>query len=321
MSEQYGDRYSDDDDLYEDEPDIITGAVLVELKLKQLGLSRKLSSTATQAISDKFGSKLMYTGGDSPTTKATKWIIPKELYAPVASFQSQTRRIHNDYTCNMRWTTNTDIMSTTMYSGGGYGMPPYAEFVEDRKMQLESLAHNFAYNIYPQAIITAKNDLGGLYDEYDYVDSDEVYKSISMKVNISPIARGSDFRCSLDPSVQKERAREHEVRLREVQKESVMKLIAGLSEKVQHIHDSIEGDKVLHDKTLSDLYKHAVNLPAIDFTSDNKLSEIADEVAMGLMNMGTLTKEGLKDESTRERTKTHAEDLAKKLDAYADTKK
>jgi len=37
--------------------------------------------------------------------------------------------------------------------------------------------------------------------------------------------------------------------------------------------------------------------------------------------MGTLTKEGLKDESTRERTKTHAEDLAKKLDAYADTKK
>jgi hypothetical protein len=200
-------------------------------------------------------------------------------------------------------------------------MPPYAEFVEDRKMGLEALAHDFAYNIYPQAMITAKNDLGNLYDEYDYVDSDDVYDAISMTVRISPIAKGSDFRCSLDPSIQKERAKEHEERLREVQKESVMKLIAGLSEKVQHVHDSINNDKILHDKTLEDLYKHAVNLPAIDFTSDSTLSDIADEVAMGLMNMGTLTKDSLKDETVRERTKTQADDLARKLDAYADTKK
>ena len=305
----------------EAEPDIVTGAVLVELNLTQLGLTRKLSAHETQAISEKHGNKEMFTGGGSPTTRATKWIIPRELYHPISSYQGQTRRIHNEYTCNMRWTTNQDIMSTTMYSGGGYNMPPYAEFVEDRKMGLEALVHDFAYNIYPQAMITAKNDLGSLYDQYDYVDSDDVYSAISMTVRISPIAKGSDFRCSLDPSIQKERAREHEERLREVQKESVMKLIAGLSEKVQHVHDSISGDRVLHDKTLSDLYKHAVNLPAIDFTSDSTLSDIADEVAMGLMNMGTLTKDSLKDESVRERTKTQADDLARKLDAYADTKK
>ena len=305
----------------QDEPDIVTGAILVELNLTQLGLTRKLSRQATQAIADKHGNKEMFTGGDSPTTKATKWIIPKQLYAPIQSYQGHTRRIHNEYTCNMRWTTNQDIMSTTMYSGGGYNMPPYAEFVEDRKMGLESLVHDFAYNIYPQAMITAKNDLGSLYDEYDYVDSDDVYNTIGMTVRISPIAKGSDFRCSLDPAVQKERAEEHEQRLREVQKESVMKLIAGLTEKVQHVHDSIDNDKILHDKTLEDLYKHAVNLPAIDFTSDNTLSDIADQVAMGLMNMGTLTKDSLKDESVRERTKTQANDLARKLDAYADTKK
>ena len=305
----------------EAEPDIVTGAVLVELNLTQLGLTRKLSRQATQAIADKHGNKEMFTGGDSPTTKATKWIIPKELYAPISSYQGQTRRIHNEYTCNMRWTTNQDIMSTTMYSGGGYNMPPYAEFVEDRKMGLEALVHDFAYNIYPQAIITAKNDLGSLYDEYDYGDSDDVYNAIGMTVRISPIAKGSDFRCSLDPAVQKVRAEEHEERLREVQKESVMKLISGLAERVQHIHDSIDNDKILHDKTLSDLYKHAVNLPAIDFTSDSTLSDIADEVAMGLMNMGTLTKDSLKDESVKERTKTQADDLARKLDAYADTKK
>ena len=305
----------------EAEPDIITGAVLVELNLTQLGLTRKLSAQATQAIADKHGNKEMFTGGDSPTTKATKWIIPKQLYAPIQSYQGHTRRIHNEYTCNMRWTTNQDIMSTTMYSGGGYNMPPYAEFVEDRKFKLESLRHDFAYSIYPQAIITAKNDLGTLFNEYDYMDQDDTYHAVGMDVRISPIAKGSDFRCSLDPTVQKERAEEHEERLREVQKESVMKLIAGLAEKVQHIHDSIDNDKTLHDKTLSDLYKHAKNLPAIDFTSDSTLSDIADEVAMGLMNMGTLTKDSLKDESVRERTKTQAEDLARKLDAYADTKK
>ena len=305
----------------QDEPDIVTGAMLVELNLKNLGLTRKLSSETTEAISDKHGNKEMFTGGHSPTTRANKWIIPKQLYDPIASFQRETRKIHNEYTCNMRWTTNQDIMSTTMYSGGGYNMPPYATFVEDRKFKLEALAHNFAYTVYPQAIITAKNDLGSLYDEYDYMDQDDAYKAIAMDVRISPIAKGSDFRCSLDPSVQKERAKEHEQRLREVQKESVMKLIAGLSEKVQHVHDSINNDKILHDKTLEDLYKHAVNLPAIDFTSDSTLSDIADEVAMGLMNMGTLTKDSLKDESVRERTKTQADDLARKLDAYADTKK
>jgi hypothetical protein len=304
----------------QDEPDIVTGAMLVELNLKNLGLTRKLG-IASIAVADTYGNKEMFTGGHSPTTRTNKWIIPKQLYDPIASFQRETRKIHNEYTCSMRWTTNQDIMSTTMYSGGGYNMPPYAEFVEDRKMELEALAHSFAYTIYPQAIITAKNDLGSLYDEYDYMDQDDAYKSICMDVRISPIAKGSDFRCSLDPSVQKERAKEHEQRLREVQKESVMKLIAGLSEKVQHVHDSIDNDKILHDKTLEDLYKHAVNLPAIDFTSDSTLSDIAGQVAMGLMNMGTLNKDSLKDESVRGRTKTQANDLARKLDAYADTKK
>ena len=302
------------------EPDILTGAMLVELNLKQFGLTRKLGISATQSIADDHGSKVSFTGGMSPTTKASKWIIPKHLYDSIQRYQSETRRIHNDYTCGMRWTTNMDIMSTTMYSGGGHGMVPYAEFIEDRKMGLESLKHDFAYNIYPQAVITAKNDLGSLYQVSDYPSNDEVYNLISMQVNITPIAKGSDFRCSLDPVVQQQMEQEHDKRLLEVQKDSVMKLIAGLSEKVQHVHDSIENDKVLHDKTLADLYKHAINLPAIDFTSDDTLSDIASQVAMSLMDQGNLDKESLKDEAVRERTKQEADDLARKLDAYADVK-
>ena len=46
----------------EAEPDIVTGAVLVELNLTQLGLTRKLSRQATQAIADKHGNKEMFTG-------------------------------------------------------------------------------------------------------------------------------------------------------------------------------------------------------------------------------------------------------------------
>ena len=302
------------------EPDILTGAMLVELNLKQFGLTRKLGIKATLSIADDHGNKVSFTGGVSPTTKASKWIIPKHLYDPIQKYQSETRRIHNDYTCGMRWTTNMDIMSTRMYSGGGHGMKPYAEFIEDRKFGLESLKHDFAHNIYPQAVITAKNDLGSLYHESDYPSNDEVYNLISMQVNVTPIAKGSDFRCSLDPKVQEDMAIEHDKRLLEVQKDSVMKLIAGLSEKVQHIHDSIENDRVLHDKTLADLYKHAINLPAIDFTSDDTLSDIASQVAMSLMDQGNLDKESLKDEAVRERTKQEADDLARKLDAYADVK-
>ena len=302
------------------EPQILTGAMLVELNLRQFGLTRKLGMTETKSIADDHNSKIYFTGGHSPTTKASKWIIPKHLYDPIQKYQSETRRIHNDYTCGMRWTTNMDIMSTRMYSGGGHSMVPYAEFIEDRKMGLESLKHDFAYNIYPQAVITAKNDLGDLYEESDYPSQDEVYQTISMTVNVTPIAKGSDFRCSLDPKVQEEMANEHDKRLLEVQKDSVMKLIAGLSEKVQHIHDSIDNDKVIHDKTLSDLYKHAINLPAIDFTSDDTLSDIASQVAMSLMDQGNLDKDSLKDEAVRQRTKQEADELAKKLDAYADVK-
>ena len=156
------------------EPEILTGAMLVELNLKQFGLTRKLGAEATLAIANENGNKDSFTGGLSPTTKASKWIIPKHLYDPIQKYQSETRRIHNDYTCGMRWTTNMDIMSTRMYSGGGHGMVPYAEFIEDRKMGLESLKHDFAYNIYPQARITAKNDLGNLFNEYDYPSDDEV---------------------------------------------------------------------------------------------------------------------------------------------------
>jgi hypothetical protein len=38
------------------------------------------------------------------------------------------------------------------------------------------------------------------------------------------------------------------------------------------------------------------------------------------MDQGNLDKESLKDESVRERTKQEADDLARKLDAYADVK-
>ena len=302
------------------DPQILTGAMLVELNLRQFGLTRKLGMTETKSIADDHNSKIYFTGGHSPTTKASKWIIPKHLYDPIQKYQSETRRIHNEYTCGMRWTTNMDIMSTRMYSGGGHGMQPYATFIEDRKMGLESLKHEFAYTIYPQAVITAKNDLGDLYEDSDYPSKDEVYQTISMTVNVTPIAKGSDFRCSLDPKVQEEMAQEHDKRLLEVQKSSVMRLIAGLSEKVQHIHDSIDNDKVLHDKTLADLYKHAINLPAIDFTSDDTLSDIASQVAMSLMDQGNLDKDSLKDEAVRQRTKQEADELAKKLDAYADVK-
>ena len=99
-----------------------------------------------------------------------------------------------------------------------------------------------------------------------------------------------------------------------------MRLIAGLSDKVQHIRDSIDNDKVLHDKSFADLYKHAINLPAIDFTSDDTLSDIVSQVAMSLMDQGNLDKDSLKDEAVRQRTKQEADELAKKLDAYADVK-
>ena len=304
----------------EKENDIVSGALLIEMNLRNFGLSRKLDQGEVSAIADKHGNKELFTGGSSPTTRANKFIIPKELYDPIASFQRETRKIHNEYTLGMRWTTNQDIMSTKMYSGGSNFHVPYAEFVEDRKAKLDLLAHKFAYTTYPQAIIVAKNDLGNLYNDDDYMSKDEVYKSIGMTVNITPISKGSDFRCSLDPQVKEKVQEAHDERLREVQKESVLKLISGLSSKVQHIKDSLDQDKVLHDKTLEDLYKHAVDLPAIDFTNDDRLSELADEIASGLMNQGFLKKEHLKDQSVRERTKNQAEDLARKLDAYADVK-
>ncbi len=298
-------------------PEIITGAVLVSLNLTNFGLSKKID--AGSAIASHFNAKESFTGSQDSTTRSSKCIIAKNLYDHIASFQRETRKQHNEYTGGMRWTKNNDIMSTKIFSGGADHMQPYETWRKNREATLDNMAHEFAQQTYPLAKTAAKNDLGSLYNPDDYPSNQEVYESIGMEVVIGPIPKGSDFRCSLDPDTQKELVKEYDIRLEAVQKESVVKLISALSTKLSHITDSIKNDKVIHNSTLNDLYKYADSLPAIDFTNDATLKDLADRVVNEVTCGGLRSKDQLKDPDAKETVEKSATDIANNLDAYAET--
>ena len=298
-------------------PEIITGAVLVSLNLTSFGLSKKID--AGSAIAAHFKAKESFTGSHDSTTRSSKCIIAKGLYDHIAAHQRETRKQHNEYTGGMRWTKNTDIMSTKIFSGGADHMQPYETWRKDREATLDHMAHEFANQTYPLAKTSAKNDLGSLYNPDDYPSSQEVYESIGMEVEINPIPKGSDFRCSLDPATQKELVKQYDKRLETIQKESVVKLISALSTKLSHITDSIKNDKVIHNSTLNDLYKYADSLPAIDFTNDETLKDLADRVVKEVTLDGLRNKDLLKDSDAKETVEKSATDIANNLDAYAET--
>ena len=298
-------------------PEIITGAVLVSLNLTNLGLSKKID--AGSAIASHFNAKESFTGSHDSTTRSSKCIIAKNLYDHIASFQRETRKQHNEYTGGMRWTKNKDIMSTKIFSGGADHMEPYETWRKNREATLDNMAHEFAQQTYPLAKTAAQNDLGSLYNPDDYPSKQEVYESIGMEVEIDPIPKGSDFRCSLDPATQKELVKQYDERLEAVQKESVVKLISALSTKLSHITNSIKNDKVIHNSTLDDLYKYADSLPAIDFTNDSTLKDLADRVVKEVTCDGLRNKDLLKDPDAKETVEKSATDIANNLDAYAET--
>ena len=298
-------------------PEIITGAVLVSLNLTNFGLSKKID--AGSAIASHFNAKESFTGSDDSTTRSSKCIIAKNLYDHIASYQRETRKQHNEYTGGMRWTKNKDIMSTKIFSGGADHMQPYETWRKDREATLDHMAHEFAYQTYPLAKTAAQNDLGSLYNPNDYPSSPEVYSSIGMEVEIDPIPKGSDFRCSLDPAEHKELVEQYDRRLENIQKESVVKLISALSSKLSHLTESIKNDKVIHNSTLDELYKYADSLPAIDFTNDETLKDLADRVVKEVSLDGLRNKDLLKDDDAKETVEKSAQDIANNLDAYAET--
>ena len=298
-------------------PEIITGAVLVSLNLTNFGLSKKID--AGSAIASHFNAKESFTGSDDSTTRSSKCIIAKNLYDHIASYQRETRKQHNEYTGGMRWTKNKDIMSTKIFSGGADHMQPYETWRKDREATLDHMAHEFAYQTYPLAKTAAQNDLGSLYNPNDYPSNQEVYESIGMEVEIDPIPKGSDFRCSLDPAEHKELVEQYDRRLENIQKESVVKLISALSSKLSHITESIKNDKVIHNSTLDELYKYADSLPAIDFTNDETLKDLADRVVKEVSLDGLRNKDLLKDDDAKETVEKSAQDIANNLDAYAET--
>jgi hypothetical protein len=298
-------------------PEIITGAVLVSLNLTNFGLSKKID--AGSAIATHFNAKESFTGSHDSTTRSSKCIIAKNLYDHIAAYQRETRKQHNEYTGGMRWTKNKDIMSTKIFSGGADHMQPYESWRKDREATLDHMAHEFAFQTYPLGKTSAQNDLGSLYNPDDYPSNNEVYDSIGMEVEIDPIPKGSDFRCSLDPVTQQELVKQYDERLEAVQKESVVKLISALSSKLSHITNSIKNDKVIHNSTLNDLYKYADSLPAIDFTNDSTLKDLADRVVNEVTCGGLRNKDLLKDPDAKETVKKSATDIANNLDAYAET--
>jgi hypothetical protein len=298
------------------EPEIITGAVLVSLDLTNFGLSKKID--AGVAVATHFNSMVMFgTGGE--TTRSSKHIIAKSLYDDIAKHQRQTRKEHNEYTAGMRWAKGQDIMSTKIFSGGSGQQAPYESWRKEREVKLDHMAHEFAYKSYPLGKTQAQNDLGALYNSDDYPSSQEVYDSIGMVVTIDPIPKGSDFRCSLDPVTQGELVKDYDKRLESIQKQSVLKLITALSSKLVHITDSIKNDKVIHNSTLDELYKYADSLPAIDFTSDSTLKDLADRVVKEVTCDGLRNKDLLKDPDAKDTVEKSATDIANNLDAYAET--
>jgi len=301
-----------------DELEIITGAVIVQLNLTNFGLSRKIDDAA-QALASHYNAQESFRNTGCQTTKSSKHIIPKNLYDPIASYQRETRKIHNEYTGGMRWTKNTDIMSTNIFSGGAKHMKPYNTMIAERTATLDHMAHEFAHKTYPLAKTASQNDLGNLFNSNDYPSNEEVYQSISMTVTIDPIPKGTDFRCSLDPATQKDLVETYDERLKVIQKQSVLKLIDALSNKLTHITNSLKTDKVIHNSTLDELYKYADSLPAIDFTNDSTLKDLANRVVEEVTCDGLRDKEILKNPDAKDVVEKSATDIANNLDAYAET--
>jgi len=297
--------------------DICAGAMLVEMRQKNVPLSRKLSNTERQ-VTLAPAAQQVWNRGDAPVIKNSKYFFDPFYYREIQEHQSETIRQLQYYTGGNMWSKGVHIMATEMMVGDpSLGRDPFMAWKNTRIQELEVLTHNFI-GLLPQAIQEAKM-ASPVFQQSDYLNPIHKYRDlVQLSIETSPIASGSDYRINLDKSELEKLKQSHEQQLVSKTRGVVIHLVDQLVRNTKNMKERLDKGERFHTSSIQTLHRLAKTAPLMDVTKNQDLAEICSRIVSELTGYGMTDKDSYKSDAERVEGATQAGQITKDLEAFAD---
>jgi hypothetical protein len=280
---------------------ISSSAVLVELNISVWGAT-KLDKDATNiVISDNMA-------GKNSAQVRKNLLAGTSLRKDISDFAALSRLWNNKMTLN--------------WSDKGARLLPTSLFMEHKQGVNVKQAHfnnltQKLYDNYDGVIQTARNYMGGFFNEADYPSLEEVRSRFAFKIVYSPLPTSGDFRLDIPNAdlqeVSKQYQEDYDARIEKALKgvwQDLFKLLSGMSDKLKD--DGEGGDnKRYHDTLITNAQGMCAMLTNLNVTKDQKLEEArrALEGAIMGVNMDGIKHDGL----VRKDVKSKVDDILSKF--------
>ena len=312
---------------------IAEAASWVELELGNVTKKIKLKPAIAQKLDNgtvPVAFRVDHNGNPSggQTTDRHLYLFDKEKYAHIQRYQSETRREHNKRTIP-DGRRGKDIITSRSMAGVGMNGKAYDDWLVDRKIELEPLARDFAYNTYPILVQEAKTALSPIWEDIkkSYPTPDQIFESISMKWDFTEIPVGKQWSKMKDLPVELRKkmeaqaqsrvnviARDFSIKVADKIKDHMSKFSSTMTAKGKCGKDGFRRFSQTLVDGVTDL---AESLEALNYDSNEVLTEIQKDLKE-LTQDGNLTKDAITGggEQFREDLKDEADSILKKVEKF-----
>jgi hypothetical protein len=237
--------------------------------------ARKYDRKVSKEVAEKYGAS-------DEMGRYNKVLIAQDEIKKISKIVNQARTAHYDN--SLPWGDNGDrILPAANYER-------YTERLEALRAEFWEAVSYFEA-LYPALKEDARASLNGLYNEQDYPPATTIRRKYGFTLAFSPLPVADDFRVSVIGDQAAEKIRQQiEARTLEAQRNAMAELWQRLFDAVKHMAEKLaDPDAIFRDSLVNNLVELTEVLPALNFTQDPALAELAKEATEKLTNLDPQT--------------------------------
>ncbi|TCU34100.1 hypothetical protein [Rhizobium azibense] len=239
--------------------------------------ARRIDRKVTDEVNESHGAA-------NDAGRYNKLLVNKEALAPIQSAISAARTFH--YSRTLPWQDD------------GARLLPAAAYL-DYTARLRGIRADFDNAVdefikgYSKHVEDAKKRLGDLFKPEDYPGEAEIRARFDFKTIINPVPAAEDFRVAVGDAQAEIIRAEIEERAKEQLQEAVRDVYRRVSEVCERMveklrnyipgNDNVKAQGIFRDSLVENVRDLALVLPALNITSDPRLSEIAERMRRELV--------------------------------------
>ena len=289
--------------------DLNRDAMLVNLHIQQWSGRRYDRKASNQVAIDH----------DALTTagRYNKLLLPAAAFGPLISTVSATRSAH--YANTLPWDDEgSRLLTVANYDNYTARID---RLIEQMVIQRNAFCEEYVHNMQ-----RARFELGRLFNESDYPDTDTVRRKFGISYKIKPIPASSHFIAALNEEDNHRIRRDIERQLESQLHDAMGDLYRRLGDAVERVRDRLGHDNdgkpnVFRDSLIGNIRDLVETVPRLNIFGDDRLAALCQEVKdrIGDVDPALLRPQAGVEGPTRDRVRQDAARLAEQFAGYFST--